>query len=149
VQIVDVDVVGREARQTVVAGKLDPAPGKPAVVRLFGHYITDLRRQDPAAPVRLDRRTDDFLGGALLVDVGGVDEIDARIEGGVDDLARGGGVGSIAEHHRAETKRRNHEPTRAQSPVFDRHSRCSCWREAADYAASPRPAQSRSFAGTL
>ena len=65
----------------------------------------ELRGEDDVvAPAASERLADDLLRLALAIDVGGVDEVDARVESAVDDTD--GlvviGVALGAEHHRAE-----------------------------------------------
>src|SRR5207253_7979761 len=59
VQIVDIDSIGGEPLQAVLARLQDPAPRKSAVVRRLRHHVADLGRDDPAAAVRTDRGPDD------------------------------------------------------------------------------------------
>jgi hypothetical protein len=72
---------------------------------------------DLVAPAAGERLADDLLGLARPVHVGGVDEVDARVERRVDDPD--GlvvvGVAPGAEHHRAEAK------------LADRHAGASEW----------------------
>jgi hypothetical protein len=88
--------------KSVVASAQHPAPRKPAVVRLRGHHIGDLGGENPAGAIRLDRLADDPLRRSIRIVVGRVDEIDAGVEGGVDDVLRLRGVSPVAEHHRAQ-----------------------------------------------
>src|SRR4051812_49461113 len=62
---------------------------------------------DVVPPSAGQRLADDLLGLALRVDVGGVDEVDAGVESGVDDPDRVVVVviAPLAEHHRAEAER--------------------------------------------
>jgi hypothetical protein len=73
----------------------------------LAHAAVDLGREhDVVAPV-LQRLADDLLGLAARVHVGGVDEVDPRVEGAVDDLDRVVvvRVAPAAEHHGAEAQR--------------------------------------------
>jgi hypothetical protein len=58
------------------------------------------------------------LRGAGRVHVGGIDEIDAGIEGERDHLARRRLVGTIAERHGAEAQRRDIRPLRPSGRYF-------------------------------
>jgi hypothetical protein len=67
----------------------------------------ELRGEDDVvAPAAGERLADDLLGLARPVHVGGVDEVDARVERAVDDLdgLLVVGVAPGAEHHRAEAE---------------------------------------------
>jgi hypothetical protein len=68
--------------------------------------------------MRLDRRTDDLLGGAVAVDVRGIDEVDAGCVRVVDDPPRLGRIGAVAERHRPDADRRNLDSGGAQPLVF-------------------------------
>ena len=96
----------------------DPASGVSALVgiprgagRRFHrtlHRNVDLRGEHHVvAPTAGEGFADDDLRFALRVGVGGVDEVDAGIEGGVDRRDRGVVVefAPTAEHHRPETQR--------------------------------------------
>jgi hypothetical protein len=122
-QIIDVDVVGREPAQAVIARLHDPAARESAIMRRLGHHVAHLGRHDPPLAMRGDGRTGDGLGDAVRVNVGGIDEIDSRIERGVDDPLRGCSVGPVAEHHRPQTKHRYLEVAAAEFPVLHRHVR--------------------------
>ena len=67
----------------------------------------ELGGEDDLVAPASQRLADDDLGFALRVDVGGVDEVDAGVEGTVDDLDRRIVVGLApgAEHHGAEAER--------------------------------------------
>src|SRR5262249_20711600 len=121
VQVIDVDVIGFEALQAVVAGLQDPAPRESAVVRRLRHHVPDFGGQDPALAIRGDRGPYDLLRSSLGIDVSGVDEIDTRIECGRDDSLRGCCVGTVAEHHRAEADRGNLKAAVAEAAKLHRH----------------------------
>ena len=59
-----------------------------AVVWPFSHGAKDLGRQDHVAAlaVFLEGAADDLLTFALVVYVGGVDEVDASVQGTIDDF---------------------------------------------------------------
>ena len=52
-----------------------------------------------------------------MIDVGGIEEVDALIEGLVDNPARGGFIRFAAKHHRAQTQGRNLEGAATQIPI--------------------------------
>ena len=83
VHLVQVDVIGAESAQAVLDLTHDPLPRAP-LVRVFAHRHAELGGNDEVIPVSLDGPGDDFLGLAAGVDVGGVGDVDAR----VDNLAR-------------------------------------------------------------
>jgi hypothetical protein len=86
----------------------DPAPRVAELVRIVAHRAVDLGGEhDVVALAAGERLADDLLGLTPRVDVGRIDEVDAGIQGPVDDpdalvviL-----VAPVAEHHRAETER--------------------------------------------
>ena len=104
VDLVEVDPVGVQAAQRVLDRPDDPAPGAALPVGVLAHGAVELGGQDDVVAAALEGLADDLLGLALGVDVGGVDEVDAGVQRGVDD-ADGVvvvGVAPGAEHHRAE-----------------------------------------------
>ena len=88
VDLVEVDPVGAEAAQRVLDLAHDPAPAVARQVRPLAHRPVELRRQHDLVAPTGERLADDRLGLAARVHVGGVDEVDPRIEGGVDDRPR-------------------------------------------------------------
>jgi hypothetical protein len=89
--LVEVDVVGLQAGQRGVDLLADLGRGEAAIVRVVGHLAEHLGRQDVAVarPAGEDLPPGG-LGGAAAVDVGGVEEVDAGLEGGV-----GAGAGLV------------------------------------------------------
>ncbi len=87
VQVVDVDVVGGEAREAVVAGCSIQRRDRPPSCGFFVITLPTLVARIQSRRCALIGRADDALGRALRVDVGGVDEIDARVARLVDDRA--------------------------------------------------------------
>ena len=86
VDLVEVDVVGAEPAQAGLALADDP-PARVAV--MFGsvaHRAVHLGREDDVVAAAGERLADDLLRLAGGVHVGGVDEVDAGVERGVDDL---------------------------------------------------------------
>jgi hypothetical protein len=81
---------------------------------------------DPVAAA-LERLADDLLRLAAGVDVGGVDDVDARVERAVDDPDRllVVGVAPGAEHHGAEGEGADLDAGAAEGAVA--HA-ISCWR---------------------
>jgi hypothetical protein len=109
VHLVEVDGVGLQPAQRVLAGP-DDVPGREAlVVGPVAHLPVDLGGQDdllPATAALGEPAADDLLGDTLTglpaVDVGGVEEVDAQLEGLVHDGERRLAV--RPEVHRAEAK---------------------------------------------
>ena len=106
VDLVEVDVVGAQAAQAVLDLADDPAARVAAHVRVVAHRRVDLGGQHHVVAPAGQRLADDLLGLAGRVDVGGVDEVDPRVERAVDDPDRVVvvGVAPVAEHHRAEAQ---------------------------------------------
>ena len=90
VDLVEVDPVGLQALQRGLDLAHDPAPRVAGLVRVVAHRAVELGGEDDVvAPVVGGQRlADDLLGLAARVDVGGVDEVDARVERPVDDPDR-------------------------------------------------------------
>ena len=81
VDLVEVDVVGAQPAQAVLALGHDPAPRVALRVGVLAHGAVHLGGQDDLVPLDLGQRlADDLLGLAERVDVGGVDEVDPRVE---------------------------------------------------------------------
>ena len=120
VDLVEVDVVGAQAAQGVLDLAHDPAAGSAALVRVLAHRHEELRGEEHVVAAALAAPPDDLLGHAAGVDVGGVDEVDAGVEGAVDDA---GGVVAVvvapgAEHHRAEAQGTDRYAGAAEGAVF-------------------------------
>jgi hypothetical protein len=106
VHLVQVDPVRAQAAQRVLDRPDDPPPRGAALVGIVAHRHEELRREHDVVAAALECLADDLLGLTGGVDVGGVDEVDPRIEGAVDDADRVVvvGVAPGAEHHRAEAE---------------------------------------------
>jgi hypothetical protein len=110
VHLVEVDPVGLQALERRLDRAEDPAPRVARLVGIVAHRAVELRREhDVVAAAAGKGLADDLLGLPPRVDVGGVDEVDARVERAVDDADRRVVVGLAprAEHHRAEAQRRD------------------------------------------
>src|SRR5205814_5241630 len=86
------------------------------------HGLAELRREQHALTAPRQRAADVLLARALRVDVRGVEEGDARAEGGVDHGARLLVVAAAAEVVRAEADERDLGPAvaeRARAHVLD------------------------------
>ena len=88
VDLVEVDVVGLQAAQAGFALLDDVAAAVAHVVGAFAHHAVHLGGEDDvvALAVALERLAGDLLAAAAAVDVGGVEEVDAGVEGAVDDV---------------------------------------------------------------
>ena len=161
VDLVEVDVVGAEAPQRRVARAQDVQARVALIVRAETGPPVDLGAEDHLVAAAGQRLADDALRIARVVDVGGIDEVDARVQRGVDDPDRVGLVRASAEVHRAEAQRRHAHAGPAQqsmvhgvlhvrpgsdSPDSMRRMRISprspTWRSSAPARrSSPRPAR--------
>lgn len=98
-------MVGLQAAQRVLDLGHDPAPRGASLVGILTHREAHLGREDDAVPTPLERFAHDLFRGALAIRVGGVDEVDPRVQRLVDDLDRVVVVGVAdghAEHQCAE-----------------------------------------------
>ena len=114
VHLIQVDVIGLQPPQARLAGPPDVVGRQPAVVRAESHRLVHLRGQDDvvAVPAALQPPADGLLRDAVpllhvrrlraAVDVGGVEEVDARIDRGVHDREAARLVHGETEVHRAE-----------------------------------------------
>ena len=84
--------------------RCNPAARIALMVRILAHGAVHLGGQHDIVATALQRLTDDLLRLAVAVPIGGVDEVDAEIQGLVDDTNAVVviGVGDAAEHHRAQ-----------------------------------------------
>src|SRR4051794_25207439 len=104
--LVEVDVVGVEAPQRVLDGLHDPAARGALMVDLVAHLAVELRGEDDVVAAAFQCLADDLLVLTLRIDIRRVDEVDACVEGGVDDPDRllVVGLAPRPEHHRAEAQ---------------------------------------------
>ena len=87
--LVEVDVVGAEPTERGVDGVEEMLAGQPAVVRTVTHGEEGLGRDDdlrPGAEVA-HGATENLLADSVGVHVGGVEEVDARLNGALDERA--------------------------------------------------------------
>ena len=122
VDLVQVDVVGVEPAEALLALADDPAARVALHVGVGAHVAVDLGRQHDVVAAALDRLGDDRLRLTGRVHVGGVDEVDPGVERGVHDVDRlvVVGVAPRAEHHRPEAERADADPGPADHAVFHR-----------------------------
>ena len=135
VHLVKVDVIGLETLQASFAVLADLVRRKAAAVcvgfcqvGLALDRIEDLRGQHyrvPAAASLGKPATQDLLGVALLatptIDVGGVEEVDAKFQSPVHDLETLFLGGVPAEVHGAKANAAHQDPMFSQTFVFDCH----------------------------
>jgi hypothetical protein len=106
--LVQVDPVGAQAPEAVLDRLEDPTPRVAAAVAAFTHLEVHLGGEHDLVTAPAQRLAHDLLGLTVGVRVGGVDEVDALVERGVDDAGAvvvvgvTGRVGFRAEHHGPE-----------------------------------------------
>jgi hypothetical protein len=90
------------------------------------HVHAELGRHDEPVAAPLQRRPQQLLAlaGMAAVDVGGVEQGDADVFGGVQDPGDAVLVDPAAEGVGAETDRAHHQPGRAQRSVLHLHLVC-------------------------
>ena len=121
VNVVEVDAVGAEPLQAGLDCPHHVGARLSAAVGTLVERIAALGRQDPAMPLRLDGAADHFLRHALGIGVGRVDEIDAVLEGMIDDASRGGLVRLSPKQHGAEAELRHARAAGAEDAGGERH----------------------------
>jgi len=106
VDLVEVDPPGTEPPERVLDLLDDPSARVAAVVGVGAHWHRHLCCQHHVVATVREGLADDLLRFAGRIDVGGVDEVDAGIQGAVDDADAVVvvGVAPGAEHHRAEAQ---------------------------------------------
>jgi hypothetical protein len=113
VDLVEVDPIGLEPAERILDLANDPAARVAELIGIVPHRPVHLGREhDVVAPAAGECLADDLLRLPACVDVGRVDEVDARIERPVDDadalvVVR---ISPAAEHHRAEAERADLDP---------------------------------------
>ncbi len=106
VQVQDVQEIRAQPRQALLHAADQPLARIVRLVRALAHHVADLAGQHPVVALPLQQLAHHLLGPAVVVDVGGVDEIQAVVARGSDD-ARGLVIGRLlAEHHGAQAQGR-------------------------------------------
>ncbi len=120
--LVKIDMVGLQAAQRRLHRLRDPAARTALVVRIVAHGAMHLGGQHNTFAATLQRFADNLLRLAVAVSIGGVDEVDAEIQGLVDDTEAIVviGVGDAPEHHRAQAIGAYLDAGPAQRAVFHR-----------------------------
>ena len=107
------------SRRQAAPGRLeDPFARRAALVGTRTHDAVELGGDDPVVALVADGAADHLLGLAAVVDVGGVDEVDAGVARRGDHALRFGLVGRAAEHHGAEAEWRDLQAAAAELAVF-------------------------------
>jgi len=91
VDLVEIDIIEAEAAQAVVDGVHHMLAREADFVRARAHRAAQLCRNDDVFAVGaevLQRAAEDFLRDAARIDIGGVEEIDAGLQGLLDEGAR-------------------------------------------------------------
>jgi hypothetical protein len=88
VHLVEVEVIGVEPAQRVLHRLHDVPARSAAPVGPLAHGHEEFGREHHVVAAALQGLPDDLLGAAGRIPIGGVDEVDARIEGPVDDPDR-------------------------------------------------------------
>jgi hypothetical protein len=122
VHLVEVDVVGLQPAQRGLDRPDDVAPratGTEVVAVAPLHAHAELGGQHDLVAAALERGAQTFLGGTArgAVDVGGVEQGDAGVERGVDDLAGAVGVQFAAEVVASDADHGDDQARGAQPPV--------------------------------
>ena len=121
VDLVEVDVVGLQAAQARLALLDDVAA---AVAQHVGvsvvHLAVHLGGQNDlgALAVALQRLAGHFFAAPAAVDVGRIEEVDAGVDGAVDDRIGIIGGGLAAEHHAAQAELADFHTGASQRTVF-------------------------------
>src|SRR5664280_1176451 len=119
--LVEIDVIGAQPAQALLARRQDPPARVPLSIGIMPHGTVHLGGQNDLFPLGLCQGlSDDLLGLTRGVDVGGVDEVDAGIEGPVNDADRlvmiGGSPGP--EHHGPQAQRADFDTGTTKSTEF-------------------------------
>ncbi|MCY1508739.1 hypothetical protein D9M68_430590 [compost metagenome] len=91
-QLQEVDVIGAEPLEGVVDAFDQARSRRAGIIRPVAHRQRDLGRNQHGIAPSLDRGAEHALGGAVRVDVGRVEEVDAGFQRNVDQSSRFGCV---------------------------------------------------------
>ncbi len=83
VGLIEIDIVGAESAEAVIDFGEDCFAGQAAAVGVFSHGAVDFGGEDDfiALGEITECAADDFFAGSVGIDVGGVEEVDACVEG--------------------------------------------------------------------
>ena len=128
-ELVQVDVIGSQASQRRFARPHDVPSRCAPVVAVGPGRQSDLRRQHDvvAAAGACEHLTDDAFALAAGVDVRGVDEVDARVERGEQQLLGRLVVGRAAEVHRPQAQRGHLHAGSSQRSSLDHAANAIHW----------------------
>jgi hypothetical protein len=93
VHVVDVDVVDAKAAKRVFAGLNQVIARRADIVGTVAHCESSFRGDENAVAFAGDGFAEDFFREAARINVGGVEEIDARVETDIDEAR---GFGNVA-----------------------------------------------------
>src|SRR5699024_6440720 len=124
-----IDVVGAETTQALLAGANQIAPRGPDIVGAWADPVVSLRCDDRLVAPGADGFAQNLLGSTIGVRVGRIKEVHPRVQTAPDDAL---GAAQIrirdpavatpaAEGHRPETQRRYLQAACPERPRFDRH----------------------------
>src|SRR6266576_3050841 len=88
------------------------------MIGIVADLVGELCREDPVLPVIRNGAADHLFGFAAIISVGRVDKIDAGLARLRHDARRGRLIRRPAEHHGAQTNRRNFQATAAELAVL-------------------------------
>ena len=96
--------------------------------RVVAHGIADLGGDQHPVAAAGEGGAEVLLRDAEVVDVGGVEQGDAAVEGEIDhpDAGRQLRVAPRPEHHGAEAEARRRQAARPQRPLLEGHARPAC-----------------------
>ncbi|MNT35289.1 hypothetical protein D3C72_1713110 [compost metagenome] len=86
-QLHQVDIVGAEAAQRIVDALDQPGARGAGIIRAIAHRQRHLGGDQHIVAPSLDGRAEHFFGGAVGVDIGRIEQIDAGLDADVDETA--------------------------------------------------------------
>src|SRR5437667_12727985 len=96
--LVEVEIVGAETAQAGLACGKGPSARAAAQIGRVAHHHPELRREHDVVAARAERAAEQFFGlAAAAVNVGGIEERNALVEGAMDEGLRAFGVHSHPE----------------------------------------------------
>lgn len=104
-KVKDIDVVCVETLEARLNGLDDPLARLALFVGTLLCRVAELRRHDPIVALAGYRATDHLFGASGMIDVGGIDEVDALVERFADDALGRRFVSLATEHHCSEAER--------------------------------------------
>jgi hypothetical protein len=116
--LVQVEPLRSETTKRCLDPHADVTTRRAEVVHAVAGGEAHLRGEHDVVTPTLQRAPGDLLRLALGVHVGRVDEVAARFEEAVDELATRRLVGFASERHRSEAQLRDPDPRAAQLPVL-------------------------------